>query len=78
MVSQRVSSSLSRGIEHNNLTEEGSSTSSGEETLEQLIIQGTSRLERKWREREKEWMEKKGWTRKERSQDRQTKCCNCR
>ena len=67
-----------RGIEHNNLTEEGSSTSSGEETLEQLIIQGTSRLERKWREREKEWMEKKGWTRKERSQDRQTKCCNCR
>ena len=67
-----------RGIKHNYSTEEGSSTSSGEETLEQIIIQGSSRLERKWKEREKEWMEKKGWTRKERSQDRQTKCCSCR
>ena len=66
-----------RGMEHSNLTEEGSSTINGDEALEQMMMLGTSRLERKYREREKEWMKKMGWAPKERSQDRQTQCCKC-
>ena len=64
-------------MEHGNLTEEGSSTINGDEALEQMMMLGTSRLERKYREREKEWMKKMGWAPKERSQDRQTQCCKC-
>ena len=40
-----------RGMEHSNLTEEGSSTINGDEALEQMMMLGTSRLERKYRER---------------------------